>query len=642
MTGNTDVAFSCDQCNKTYSIKASFQSHMRLKHKSNKASEEAENGGGKSERKKSAPGYALWVENEKDMPMMNTRDLNSFLDNRSDSSLAAAAMESEQVLQVEEMVVEKLMVKDHELDWFQEDNECPFDQEFTSDYASSLRRESIPSESNKKLVELHNNTVKKMTEKYDALVVNTTRMLNIAEITKKDLRKTVKSLNEQLAETQENWQGDSEAQAEEISFLKSSVTALKLKVEELELISVDNAVVKQKCTKCNTMNKDSETLAKHMKEAHGVKEQRVKCQRCPEIFTDKSKFKKHLKDHKNDLEFYCDVCKTVFGQLEEAKAHTQKPCGNIKQRNGSSDTEVPKRSSKDSEEVTVIKDTAPNKCNACNKSYKTNQNLENHIATMHSEKQCNYCDLVCGNEQELVEHHHICSEIGVPNMTCKRCSKVFTKQGIKRHQTICQDPQKDMDCYECGELFSRLTDLKKHKEDAHKMEQARSRTICRHWKKGSCTKGELCGFSHTGQQNKTLSSTTEKNHTNLKACRNGQSCEWLKKDKCNFFHAQTRGQGGRQESRAQGGRQKSWAQGGRQESQSQGRGQESQAQAGRQQSRAQGGRQNIVQPDRDQCQFDGRCERIPNCPYIHSLEDFPLLTGRKQPVRRTSNNLRQK
>ena len=69
-----------------------------------------------------------------------------------------------------------------------------------------------------------------MKEKYDALVVKTTSMMNIAVITKADLRKTVKSLNKQLAETNENWQGDSEAQSEEISNLKSTVTALKVKV----------------------------------------------------------------------------------------------------------------------------------------------------------------------------------------------------------------------------------------------------------------------------------------------------------------------------------------------------------------------------------------------------------------------------
>ena len=259
MTGNTDVAFSCDHCDKTYNIKASFQSHMRLKHKANKASEKAENGGGNSGRKNTTPGYALWVENEKNRPMMDTRDLNSFLDNRSDSSLAAAAMESDKMNQVEEMVVEKLVVKDHELDWFQEDNDFPFDQEFTSDFASSLRRQSMSNESNDKLAELHNNVVKKMSEKYDDLVVKTTRMMNLAEIQKADLRKIVKSLNEQLAETRENWQGDSEAQAEEISSLKSSVTVLKIKVKDLEKEPVEQEIVNQKCKKSNTMSKDSKT-----------------------------------------------------------------------------------------------------------------------------------------------------------------------------------------------------------------------------------------------------------------------------------------------------------------------------------------------------------------------------------------------
>ena len=152
----------------------------------------------------------------------------------------------------------------------------------------------------------------------------------------------------------------------------------------------------------------------------------------------------------------------------------------------------------------------------------------------------------------------------------------------------------------------------------------KSRAICKHWKKGRCTKGDFCGFSHTGHQSKNQSPTTERNSTKLAACRNGSACDcdcdWLKKGKCNFFHVQVKGQGGHKESQALGGRQASRAQGGGQEGQ------------------AQGAHKKISQPDRAQCQFDGRCERIPNCPYIHSLEDFPLLQGRKQLPRRIPNN----
>ena len=45
--------------------------------------------------------------------------------------------------------------------------------------------------------------------------------------------------------------------------------------------------------------------------------------------------------------------------------------------------------------------------------------------------------------------------------------------------------------------------------------------------------------------------------------------------------------------------------------------------------------------NRDKCKFDGRCERILNCPFIHSLEDFPLLQGRNNPIVRNNTNLRR-
>ena len=61
--------------------------------------------------------------------------------------------------------------------------------------------------------------------------------------------------------------------------------------------------------------------------------------------------------------------------------------------------------------------------------------------------------------------------------------------------------------------------------------------------------------------------------------------------------------------------------------------------AGRQEDRQP--QRSIIQPDRLPCRFDGRCERIPNCPYIHSMEDFPPLQRREKPVRRMNQNQRR-
>ena len=121
---------------------------------------------------------------------MWTRDLDSYLDNRNDGSLAAVAVKSEEAIEVK-IIGEKLAVKDHELDWFEEDNNpLLFDAEFNSNFASSLRRHSLPSHPANKAALLHDQTMKKQTEKYDKLVIKTTRMLKAAEKYKEEIRKS--------------------------------------------------------------------------------------------------------------------------------------------------------------------------------------------------------------------------------------------------------------------------------------------------------------------------------------------------------------------------------------------------------------------------------------------------------------------
>ena len=189
------------------------------------------------------------------------------------------------------------------------------------------------------------------------------------------------------------------------------------------------------------------------------------------------------------------------------------------------------------------------------------------------------------------------------------------------------------------------------------MEVVKSKEVCFHWRRGHCSKGDRCRFSHVGHQNKDTTKTAKR----TPACSNGSACQWLKTGSCSFFHPsigvqrpwvskdresraqgdrqEARGQGDRQETRGQGGRQEARGQGGRQEGRGQGGRQEGRSQGGRQENRGQGGRQedrspqqptrNLIQPDRLKCRFDGRCERIQNCPFLHSLEDFPLLQGRR-------------
>ena len=308
----------------------------------------------------------------------------------------------------------------HEFEWFEEDNnrefEEEFNQEFTSNFASSLRRESIPpSQPANKIAELHNDLLVKQQEKYDTMVVKTTKMLNQGEIQKKHLRKTAKALQKELEETRENWQGSAESDAEEISSLRATVTAQKIHIEELEKqLENQPEVAKQKCEKCSFVGKDSMTLMKHKKQAHG---QGTKCKYCPLVVADEAKLKKHIeKQHKSEYEFKCEVCMSTFKALIDARDHAKKPCGGIK----------PKEVVIDIEESD---DT--HTCNACSISFSSNKNLEEHIEKKHNDD-CSKCKATFKTRDDFYNHANNCSEVIAPLM-CEKCNiELVSKAGLKK------------------------------------------------------------------------------------------------------------------------------------------------------------------------------------------------------------------
>ena len=196
-----------------------------------------------------------------------------------------------------------------------------FSRDFASDFASSLRRDSIAAiQPSTKVAELHNEMIKKQTEKYDAMVIRTTRMLNAAEEAKKNLRKWRKEVEKELAETQENWQATSEADSEEISGLKSTVAAQKIRIEELELASTGPDGGGRKCEKCNVAPINSETV-KPMKEGH-VGKILLKCRKCPQMRANTKDMRKHMKSHQTETEYACEICQQTFKTLNDARTHS--------------------------------------------------------------------------------------------------------------------------------------------------------------------------------------------------------------------------------------------------------------------------------------------------------------------------------
>ena len=125
--------------------------------------------------------------------------------------------------------------------------------------------------------------------------------------------------------------------------------------------------------------------------------------------------------------------------------------------------------------VRMNKDTTHNTCNACNKKFRTSQDLENHVQSKHVEKKGDYCDNIFSNEHELGKHHKECDKVGVANKVCNKCNKSFTTNGIKRHAPTCHVNNDEFDCPDCGMIFNNANDVKTHRDKDHTMEPVRSR-----------------------------------------------------------------------------------------------------------------------------------------------------------------------
>ena len=188
--------------------------------------------------------------------------------------------------------------------------------------------------------------------------------------------------------------------------------------------------------------------------------------------------------------------------------------------------------------------------------------------------------------------------------------------------------QQEVDCPECGEIYKSNVAMKKHYDTNHKWENANAREVCKWWRMGRCNNIN-CKYAHVGNQQRKSSEFKNTKETKAAEYKNGNRCEWLDKGKCSFFHKGV-------------GIQKPWVNKDRNHEER--RQEPMHRPLNREQGLPEGSRQpnqrrQFSSRRRDRsgqsdCRFDGRCERLPNCPYFHSLQNFPLFQGQRQKQRR--------
>ena len=192
----------------------------------------------------------------------------------------------------------------------------------------------------------------------------------------------------------------------------------------------------------------------------------------------------------------------------------------------------------------------------------------------------------------------MCLDSQVIPQKCEKgyCQKEFiSTAALEKHIKSSHFGNQRSACNKCGEMLSINKHMKRHIESCGK-DVEKSNEVCKHWKRGHCNMGNQCLFSHVGHQNAPREKSNTTQNTTV-ICRNGPSCSFLARGKCIFKHHNTNNHYSRPQ--------------------------------GREQQRQDGGRQR--------CRFGADCDRVINCPNLHSDQDFPQYS-KKQGFRKTNQN----
>ena len=489
---------NCLVCSKPYSV-GYLKKHMKKEHSD--PAEDLEVG------RQEEVNVNMWVENEKEMSFA-TRDLDSFLNNKSDLEILNAAAKAERLYEAEQQMIVREQEMNQCLEWYDEDHNDAFN--FTSDFAEEVRKEAV--EPTNSLVDQNRRAIKQK-QKEDDLVKHTTRLLKQADIQKSHLRKTIISLEQELADTLKSWEMSEKSNREELSKVNEKLAAVIKESKKPEVTEVD-----QKCDKCKFICKDSKIMKSHIAYVHS----RQDCHLCAETFTSKAALRNHVKKHlNNELQYTCGVCNKNYKNIEDAKEHAMQVCGSIVEKGGSSETESP---------------DILHSCKACNATFNRKSSLDKHSKENHESVDCNKCNTTFKSQSDVYSHANRCSEVIDPLM-CDICnSELISKAGLKKHMEKCKK-----DKNERKEKCKNGQSCQYHKENRCNFEHDKTGeetwTKVQHKRQGRQQKQS--SNQKQQQQQKPRQKTPHNEHIKDE-CRNGPSCIFLKHNRCNYGHKQSR------------------------------------------------------------------------------------------------------
>ena len=248
--------------------------------------------------------------------------------------------------------------------------------------------------------------------------------------------------------------------------------------DEIVKVQAENANVEKQfpCAHCNFKGKNRQELAGHFKFEH------LQCVKCKENFLTAEDLKTHMESSHSDSVWNrkknCELCKRSFSNWCLYETHIKKH--------------------------QCLKFT----CTVCTKVFYTKSEAVEHMERIHGKDEgtkifsCHKCDFKAPTEKEVDQHLdsvHLAGFETITNM----------ENSIKDNE-----PKKKYSCcLDCGFNASTEEEISNHLDNVHKLRDDNSQSTKSHQVQSKTTKPK---------SNKT--------------CKNGDSCRFLKENRCHFFH----------------------------------------------------------------------------------------------------------
>ena len=415
-----------------------------------------------------------------------------------------------------------------------------------------------------------------------------------------NMEEKVEGEEESSADKEET--GEQELDVESVETVEITAMSQEVAPENTPLPETPHKLKQRECDICRLYFSSMIHLMNHVVEAHGVETGGTS----PEMFM----MAELLANTKDQLEATRIALEAVHKenmlfrqqQMQMKQTMIQDMTEVVRKVVRKEINEKEKEKEEDVDEAEVLREGRSKrvKCDECDFETDNKKKLVGHKKVKHvrGEYPClvEGCNRWFKNKTDL-DHHK--GQMHCQKFSCSKCPLTFSKkEGLEHHTRVDHKPAQPesntIECGECGIKGVSGEQMNQHMVRVHgqgfKPVKAQQ---CRYFKtRRGCDKGDACPFSHGGRGGAPAGQGEDRREE----CRHGRQCTYQQRPQgCKFRHSEP---GSRQP-------------------------------LPRHQQQ-----QHRGEPARRRIRCDNRmedCPKVPNCPFVHSMEEFPTLQAAQAP-----------